>query len=233
MNKNKKIASILMATTALGVLGVGSFAYFTDRADTSVQATAGTVDLTPNFSGINLLDAEGQDILNPGDMRAFNFSMTNDGNKSVDVRTTLKLTSSVKMTDENGQAQFELYNKNDVEEVVGEGYKPKEGAKPIAVREMASDGMSITYKIPDYVLNGKDTGKGAETETEANGQTSYTYDYVLVMRGTSTNEFQNASVKVDVLAEAKQHRNTSAGWNVVTQESVTVGEMTQDAVPER
>lgn len=233
MNKNKKIASVLMATTAIGVLGVGSFAYFTDRADTSVEATAGTVDLTPNFAGINLLDKDGQDILNPGDMRAFKFSMANDGNKSVDVRTTIKLTSSVKMTDENGQAEFELYNKNDVEEVAGEGYKPKEGAKPVAVRQIAEDGMSITYKVADYVLDGKNTGKGAETESEANGKTDYTYDYVLVMRGTSKNDFQNATVKVDVLAEAKQHRNTSAGWQVVAQESATVGQITQDAVPER
>ena len=45
---NKKVASVLLATSALGILGVGSFAYFTDRASTSVEANAGTVQLTPD-----------------------------------------------------------------------------------------------------------------------------------------------------------------------------------------
>ena len=122
---NKKVASVLLATSALGILGVGSFAYFTDRASTSVEANAGTVQLTPDWSTIKLTDEDGQDIYNPGDARALKFTISNDGNKSVDVRTTIKLTSSVQMEDdENGQAEFDIYEASDVELVEGEGYKP-------------------------------------------------------------------------------------------------------------
>lgn len=230
---NKKVASVLLATSALGILGVGSFAYFTDRASTSVEANAGTVQLTPDWSTIKLTDEDGQDIYNPGDARALKFTISNDGNKSVDVRTTIKLTSSVQMEDdENGQAEFDIYEASDVELVEGEGYKPKADAEPIAVKTLAEDGMSTTYVIPDYVLNGNADAPAQETEDSIDTD-SHTYDYVLVMRGTSGNDFQSANVKIDILAEAKQHRNTSAGWSTVAQESFTVGEITQDAVPAR
>ena len=70
---NKKIGAVC-GIAALAVVAGASFAYFTDRADTTASGTAGTVGIDL-ASDINLLDADGQNILNPGDMR--------DGNKLI------------------------------------------------------------------------------------------------------------------------------------------------------
>ena len=48
------------------------------------------------------------------------------------------------------------------------------------------------------------------------------YDFVLVFKGNSANKFQNSTVTIDVLAEAKQHRNTAAGWDIVAQETYSL-----------
>ena len=223
MKNNKKLGLVCGALAVVMVAGA-SFAYFTDRADTSAQGTAGTVaiELTNNM---NLLDEDGKDILNPGDMRDAMLDVENKGNKSIDVRTTIVLTSSVAMTtDENGQAEYELYHKDDVELVEGYGYMPKEGAQPIEVRSISEDGTVITYNIPDYILNGNedfgDENREIEDGVEAD---SFAYDYVLVFRGDSANKFQDSTVTLDVLAEAKQHRNTGAGWDIVAQETITFG----------
>ena len=231
MKNNKKLGLVCGALAVVMVAGA-SFAYFTDRADTSASGTAGTVaiELTDN---INLLDEDGKDILNPGDMRDAMLGIENKGNKSIDVRTTVVLTSSVPMTEDNGQAQYELYHKDDVELVEGKGYAPKTGAQPIEVRSMSEDGKVITYNIPDYILNGNedfgDENREIEDGVDAD---AFAYDYVLVFRGDSANKFQDSTVKLDVLAEAKQHRNTGAGWEIVAQETVTFGGAEVNAVVE-
>ena len=108
---NKKIGAVC-GIAALAVVAGASFAYFTDRADTTASGTAGTVGIDL-ASDINLLDADGQNILNPGDMRDGSFSITNTGNKSIDVRTTVVLTSSVAMDKTADQAEYELYAASD------------------------------------------------------------------------------------------------------------------------
>ena len=232
MKNNKKLGLVCGALAVVMVAGA-SFAYFTDRADTSAQGTAGTVAIDL-VSDINLLDADGKDILNPGDLRDGSFSVENKGNKSIDVRTTIVLTSSEAMTtDVNGQAEYELYLKSDVELVEGKGYAPKAGAKPIEVRSMSDDGKVITYNIPDYILNGNEDFGDENREIEDGITTDlHDYDFVLVFRGDSANKFQDSTVKLDVLAEAKQHRNTGAGWEIVAQETVTFGGAEVNAVVE-
>lgn len=227
--KTRKIARIASGALAVCLLMVGSFAYFTDRVSTDASATAGTVTLGMT-DNINLLDADGKDIYNPGDVRTAAFEIENTGNKSVDVRSTITVTSTVAMDTAAEQAEYELYNASDVELVEGKGYAPKAGATPVADRSISADGTVITYDIPDYVLNGNEDL--AEQETEDGIMTdTHAYDYVLVFKGSSANAFQNSGVKLDVLVEAKQHRNTSAGWEIVAQESYTAGSINQDAVP--
>lgn len=216
---NKKIGAVC-GIAALAVVAGASFAYFTDRADTTASGTAGTVGIDL-ASDINLLDADGQNILNPGDMRDGSFSITNTGNKSIDVRTTVVLTSSVAMDKTADQAEYELYAASDVELVEGKGYAPKAGAKPIEVRSISEDGTKITYAIPDYVLNGNEDFAERETEDGITSDT-HDYDFVLVFKGNSANKFQNSTVTIDVLAEAKQHRNTAAGWDIVAQETYSL-----------
>ena len=219
--RNLKLTS---AVAALALIATGSLAYFTDYAETDASGTAGTVGITLD-SGINLLDADGKNILNPGDLRDAGFTVTNTGNKSIDVRTTIVLTSTQPMA-LSGQAEFELYHREDVEFIDGKGWQPKENAEPIAVREISADGLTITYKPADYILNGAgasdmereieaDVAVDAKNFDVSDDGTSVECDYVLVFKGASSNDFQAAGVSIDVLVEAKQHRNTEAGWELV------------------
>lgn len=221
VKKKAVLASSLAALMAIG----GTFAFFTDRVDTQATATAGTVDLT--------LDANWADVsnFNPGDMADLSYSIENAGNKSIDVRERLVVHSSVAM-DTADQAEFEIYKASDVEPDSNGAYKPKAGASPVATdadRIVSSDSKSITYNIDEYTLNG--VGTAAETEagiTEASKDSAY----VLVFKGGADNDFQDADVTVDLIAEAKQHRNTGDDtWDVISTETVTVGGQEISVVP--
>ena len=214
------------ATALAGALILaGSMAYFTDHETAKATTTAGTVDLTLTEAWADVSN------FNPGDQADFSYTISNDGNKSIDVRETIVLKSSVAM-DAATQAEFELYKAADVEQQANGSYIPASGAQPIttgANRVVSDDNMSIKYVIDEYVLNG--TGENAETEDGINA-ISKDSDYVLVFRNDSGNAFQGAELSVDLLAEAKQHRNTDGDtWTTVATEEVTMGSETIPAVP--
>lgn len=216
------------ATALAGALILaGSMAYFTDREQADATATAGTVDLT--------LTEAWEDIanFNPGDTADFSYKISNDGNKSVDIRETIVLKSSVAM-DAADQAEFELYHAGDVEQAANGAYVAKDGAEPIttgANRVVSDDSKTIKYVIDEYVLNG--TGEAAETELGVMAVENET-DYVLVFRDNASNAFQGAELSVDLMAEAKQHRNTDDDtWVTVSTENVTIGGQSVNAVPTR
>lgn len=225
-SKNKKKA-LAAGALAVSCALAGTVAYFTDRVETSATAKAGTVDLA--------LDANWTDVanFNPGDKADLDYQISNDGNKSVDVRERLVVTSSVAL-DTAAQAEFEIYKAIDVEQDAAGAYVPKADAKPVtdgAKRIVAGDSRSITYVLPEYTLNG--SGANAETESGVT-DTNHSADYVLVFKGASSNAFQDADVEVSLLAEAKQHRNTNSDtWATVSSESVTFGNGNVNAVPER
>ena len=232
--KNQTAKRALCAVLALAMLIGGTFAYFSDYASTQVKGTAGTVAVAMD-SDINLLDAEGRDILNPGDMRDGSFSVTNEGNKSIDVRTTIAVTAvdhAGNAIDFTGsateQSEYDLYAAEDVIFVEGEGYMPKEGAQPLQVKSI--DGNTITYVLPEYSLNGN-SDKYAEVET-IDGVDAFSKDneFVFLFKGASENKWQASGVSIDVLVEAKQHENTGAGWDIVAQENVSIGAINQSAV---
>lgn len=226
-NPSKKNFKRTLAVGALAgaVTLTGVMAYFTDRVNNSVQATAGTVDLA--------LDADWTDVanLNPGDMIDLSYTIQNDGNKSVDVRERIVVKSSMAMDTED-QAQFEIYAASDVEQDASGAYVPKTDATPIATdadRVVSTDNTSIRYNLDEYTLNG--TGTAAETEDGIN-ETSKDSSYVLVFDREAKNAFQGATVNVELVAEAKQHRNTNDDtWNVISTDSITAGGETIEVVP--
>ena len=233
MKKNslfKAISCLLVVAVLFGC----SFAYFTDYATEQATGTAGTVALSMD-SNINLLDANGMDIINPGDMRDGSFTVTNEGNKSIDVRTTIALTTQSNTGfdltfsgDGTTQSEYDLYLASDVELVEGKGYMPKDGAQPLQVKSIDQD--VITYVLPEYSLNGNSDKYDEVESIDGVNEYSHTYDFVMVMKGGATNEWQNSSVSIDVLVEAKQHENTSAGWEIVAKENVVSGSINQEAV---
>ena len=225
--KSKTVKTVGASALAGALILAGSMAYFTDRETASVKATAGTVDLALTEAWADVSN------FNPGDKADFGYTISNDGNKSVDIRETIVLTSSVAM-DAATQAEFELYHATDVEKAANGSYVPKTGTNPIttgADRIVSSDSKSIKYVIDEYTLNG--VGNNAEKETGISA-TSKTSDYVLVFRNTSGDAFQGSELKVDLLAEAKQHRNTNSNtWQTVSTESLTLGTTGVKAVPSR
>ena len=280
----KRMTKILAGAMALCLL-VGTFAYFTDRVESNGSATAGTIGITEADTWAdNLKDADGArvlDNLNPGDSRSLAFSVTNTGNKAVDIRHTLKLSvldskgqpkamsmrtdvatkSSDTATDADVEMlQFEIFKASDVvktsEENNNKGYQLKVGAEPLfssatmddttmmgAKRVVDADKGTVTYYFADSILDG--VGANAEigyakalhvdgttlaatdavvdaTEGSATKNAKVDYDYVLIFRDTTLNDFQACTIHLDLEVEAKQHLNTNSSWEHVETISTTL-----------
>lgn len=216
--RSKKIYAIIASALAFVLLIGGTFAYFTDYATLQTTGTAGTVKIAVE-DNINLLNEDGYDILNPGDMRDAGFTVTNEGNKSVDVKSTITLTGR----DRNGdlvmftgdavtQSEYDLYLRDDVEKVEGRGYMPKDGALPLEVKSV--DGGVITYVLPNLMLNGNSDLHDEVETIDGIDEYSHEYDIVLVFKGEAGNEWQASTINIEVFVDAKQHENIS-DWQPV------------------
>ena len=217
---------ILSFTLLIG----GTFAYFTDHETVTTTGTAGTVDIKLN-NLIDLSDENGNYVIGPGDMRTAAFEVVNMGNKSIDIRTTVALTISSEhynltfSGDATTQSEYDLYLASDVALVEGDGYVPINGAQPLQVKSV--QGNVIFYEIAECFLNGN-SEKYDEVETvNGTGTFKCLYDYVLVFKNDTNENWQDSVIAIDILVEAKQHENTSAGWEIVAKETVTQGSITK------
>lgn len=157
--------------------------------------------------------------------------------------------------------QFDIFKASDVlktsEENNNAGYQLKQGAVPVfststkdaktlmgVERVVDAANGTVTYYFADSVLDG--TGNQAETgyakaeqidtefaATDAAlvGTTAVTYDYVLIFRDTTLNDFQGCTLHVEMVAEAKQHLNTKSSWEnveTITFQMVVSGDATQN-----
>ena len=269
MNKQaktrKRISVALSACLAL-TLAIGSMAYFTDRVQVGASATSGNVRIeSTGFAGANaqnvLVDRDGKNNLNPGDVRDLTFTVSNEGNKAVDVRHTIKLAATdstgaaLALTEEAGQAEFDIYKAGDVTYTAKAGYVLKTDAKPVFSSDSVTntlgasrtvEGNTITYHFADTTLLGKDGADNAERVENADlkadvdvdgfmdvndSKDAVTYKYILVFRNTSLNKFMNSGIQVDMVVEAKQHYNTNDTWATVAVQECTAGNLTVNAVP--
>lgn len=229
---NKKIGAVC-GVAALALIVGSTYSYFTDRANTEAEGVAGTVAISQSSIENSLLDEDGKNILNPGDMRILDYVIKNSGSKSIVVLDKIVLSSSVAMT-KDGQAEYEIYNKADVIEVPGKGYQPKDDTvQPLQVRTMSEDGTQITYEPEQYVLNGNEDLGDDKREIEDGITTdTKTNEYVLVFKGAASNDFQNSTVKVEILSMAKQARNLDASdWTTVATQTATFGGAETAVVP--
>lgn len=225
MKKPKKILALVLALATVAALAVGTFAFFTDRVQAKAEATAGTLELalTDIRTGNNVK-------MKPGTGCTVDFTLSNLGNKSADVKEILVLRSPVAMT-AGAATEFDLYKASDVTLDADGKYTIKTGAQPVAARSVSTDKKSISYTIDQFILNG--TGTAAETE---NGVTSNAKSsaYVLVFKNTAGNAFQDITVTLDYMAQAKQHRNTNdATWTDIMSETITFAGSSTSAVPEK
>lgn len=170
IKKNKATKALCAALAVTALTGVS--AYFTDRVQATANVKAGTVGIheTENW-GSQLEQADGINNINPGDMRDISFNIANDGNKAVDVRTTLKLS----VQDANGldakamaeradqmngatMLQFDIYRRSDVESTTNSGYKIKDNAVPVfstktAKGDTAEDSVAAAITKGQYTAD--------------------------------------------------------------------------------
>lgn len=266
MNKQIKIRkriSLALALCLVMSLAIGSLAYFTDRVEMNAKITAGTVGIsenaTANWTTQLQNGPQALDNINPGDSRSLAFTVTNTGNKAVDVRHTLKMSvvdaagNAKEMSmgeDINGEKmlQFDIFKASDVQIMSNNnnnaGYLLFDGAEPIYSSDSvnADTGMgasrvvnalsgTVTYYFADSVLDGvggnAETGyaiadqninvNGAIADSDvaalADGNTdAVKYDYVLIFRDTTLNDFQGCTLHLELVIEAKQHLNTKSSW---------------------
>lgn len=258
MNKKtmKRLGAMLLCLTMICAMS-GVFAYFTDRAEVSASVTGGTVGIDENATEnwLSQIQDGPQDLdnINPGDSRSLAFTVTNTGNKAIDVRHTIKLS----VLDAKGVAkelsmgadvmgenmlQFDIFKASDVVTMSNAnnnaGYVLKDGATPVfssdrvdattkmgASRVVDLDNGVVTYYFADSILDG--FGENAETgyakaehvdtdlessDAELNGTVAVDYDYILIFRDTTLNDFQGCKLHLELVVEAKQHLNTKSSW---------------------
>ena len=218
----KRLSALFLVFALVCALGM-TLAYFTDRVDASVTGPAGTLDLVLTESWTEAKDVK------PGYSHDLSYTLANEGNKSADVRETFVITSNVPFSDLDADAsatlyEFEIYNGDaliDANRVLGsyEADKNNDGANETY--------YTITYKPAEFVLNG--SGDNAEIDAASD---TVTHDYDLILSALTGNSFQGASITVDYLAEAKQHRNTDETvWTLVASESISFAGSATNVVP--
>lgn len=223
MNLKKKLSLVLaMATATVAV--TSAYAWFTDRVDANASAKAGTLEL-------KLVDTEdiedsisvtAPEKLYPGVAVKLDYTLSNEGNKSADVREVFVLTSEIAMTEGEGKQEYALYAADQFasyDEATGY-YTLINGAQEVEGR-VFDDDKKITYEVTEFILNGKGTGAETEENIDTNEKDG---SYYLVIKNSMGNAFVGKKVTVEYEAQAKQHRNTNdATWSVVKSEEVTFG----------
>lgn len=203
LTKRKIIGLTVAALLALTC--VGSLAFFSDRETVNANAEAAkiTVGVETNWADTTLL---------PGTKMDLPSTISNTGNRAMDVKETLILTSDIALAS-TGAAEFEIYAASDVEQVNGV-WVPKASATPLATRSISSDYKKITYALPEFTL-----GIGSDQpENAINAQT--TKAYVALFKAGASNTYQNAHVTLKYVVEAKQHSGNVA-WTTVQDKTIT------------
>ena len=199
MSKNiKKIVSMVAAFAIIAAMGLGAYAYFTDYATQSMTTYAGTFDIALNHS----IDLDGEiNIINPGDVAAFDFTVTNMAEKSADIYAVVTVTATGKDGLTPGTASpYKLLVDGST---VNFEDKAEVGSFGTNVGSVKKDGSyKYIYTLPVNTLSGSIEKDGAAD--------AYTYQYELGMDIDALNEWEGSKVDVSIEIFAKQHRNTDA-----------------------
>ena len=219
----KKRLTIVMAVVCCLALMVGTMAFFTDRYDTSANATAGNINL--QFTDQSLA-AEGltwavndqgtpetaDDVLEQiaGGTQARDNVWTdgkmlvNDGvlNPGDTIDLDYKVANAGSKSIDVKQQIVLTSNvalTDDAEE-----YKIIVGGQSITPAKSADD-MTLTYELAEIVLSGSVEEDGTSTEQA--------YEISMAFDRLAKNKFMGSTVTVDLDIQAKQHRNTaSTDW---------------------
>lgn len=232
--KKRNIVTIIAAIAAVIFVTVGSVAYFTDRVSGSGDISAGNLKVQ-----LGDVTIETDDVIAPRAIVPMTYTVSNTGTLALDEREKVALTvykadGTTPVALSASPSEFEIYKNSDVELITGKGYAPKSGATPIGTR--VTDGFTgsgnnkIIYQVEQTALNGSDKELGDSVAS------SVSRDFVVLFRATADNEFQDVTVKIDVLTEAKQHSYTEAyndDWSELQTKSVAFSTGNQSVVPSK
>jgi len=207
--KNKKALFAFIALFASAAIIIGSaFAFFSDYITGNGDVTAGTLDISGSvaYEVNGTVDADGVvENFNPGDVVYVGMSVTNSGNKSAWLQTTLDL----------GTIDA------DIEDFI----KVCEGKVNYATCEAATGVTLISGKVTTVDAN-KDSkndiingGSGSNDEIETNGLTGpVTVGFTILFDKNATNKAQGKTVDFDLTVKAMQYRNNpSPVWTTIEQ----------------
>lgn len=196
-NKNtsnkKKVVRGASVALCVAALGMGAMSYFTDYKSQEMSAKAGNlhIDLTMDKSDLN----GGLTIINPGDKNPLEFTVSNTGEKSVDVKHVVTITTDMAMTNGQADQEFKL--------VASDGTDLK--ASPDALKIEGEGSNTVIYTFADFPLAGS-----IEKDAVTDGTTTATKKlaYKFAMDEDAQNAWQGKTPTVKVETYAKQHRNT-------------------------
>jgi predicted ribosomally synthesized peptide with SipW-like signal peptide len=185
-NKKRIITLGAAAVATIAVLG-GTFAYFTgyDSKDLTAKAGTLTVELTDATEDLT----NGLTVINPGDANPLTFTVSNTGEKSMDVKAVMKVSAPQAFTE--SAHEFKITD--------------DKGTELTGV--LSDDKQSITYTVTDLTLAGS-----VENDSTLDGttDTSHKFDYKFAMDSGAKNAWQDVTGTVKIEVYAKQHRNTSS-----------------------
>ncbi len=251
MKSSKKFGiAVLAVTSAIAILVISAFALFSDNEEKGTSGTIGTVGISlsdPTLSNDDNInpgdyDPNNPDDANPGTDHDLAFTISNTGNKSVDVRNMIVIS----VADEAGHIYdptvFSLYTEKDGEYAkAGTELAPKffmvYGDDTLYTAAQIPAGSEIVavvyYTDPDDAVCLNGVGEAAEEE-DGITETSHDYLYYLVMDRDADNNYQGLTCKIDVIAEAKQHRNTdNDDWEKIATKSITFNGKNYVVVPDK
>lgn len=228
----KRITKILACGMALALM-VGTFAFFTDRAEIGGTATngtfavglkAGNADEAKTIADQLLLGGQSGDIenaktidnWNPGDSATFSYVVSNPGNKALRAEETLTL----KVTAKDGRVFTGTGADSKLTIAGSDGTVITPESTALSEDKTV---LTLVYNLDEFALSGKDgatnteklTATSNETAAATNGMNAVdaTKDnavrtYTLVFNKAATNEYQNAAIELTVHVDAIQYANS-------------------------
>lgn len=208
MIKRNRISLALVLCLVLSLV-IGSFAFFTDRAEISGSATTGElavgIEVSDDIS-TQLLQANGVGGVvinnwNPGDNVNFSYTVENDANKALRAQETITL----KVTSTDGRVIEAATVDAAKLTIKGEDGAVLTTAVPTSVAPVTG-GYELTYIMPEFTLSG--TGTNAE-EVAGSEDTTKTVTYSLDFDKSALNNYQGAEISILVHVDAIQALNTA------------------------
>ena len=245
MNNKKKLLIAGASTLGVAIVGLGAYAYFSDKDSETVDGTVGTVDITATDATLSHTynGQEAPDNINPGDNdpdqpndpdnpsrpgtdHELSFDINNLGSKSVITRS--KITVTAEDRDGNAITAADLINIILSEKTDSDNYTLAKLA-PLAYEADDEELVYIVGGTSDRGLVDVLNGVGDNAETEANvTATSMTKTFDIGLEKevgtTARSVLEGATITFTVEVQAMQYRNTAdSDWETLSITAVDMG----------